>query len=54
VRDAADRDYRLYVLEDACFDPDSEVHEVLMRKVFPRQAFVVESGDLPGLLAAAP
>jgi nicotinamidase-related amidase len=38
VRDAADRDYRVYVLEDATADFDPEVHETLLRKVFPRQA----------------
>ena len=38
VRDASDHDYTLYVLEDACADRDPEVHDVLMHKVFPRQA----------------
>ena len=52
VRDAADRDYRVYVLEDACADRDLEVHDLLMRKVFPRQAYVVSTADLPGLLGA--
>jgi nicotinamidase-related amidase len=51
VRWAADRDYRLYVLEDACADADAEVHRVLMGKVFPRQAFVIGVADLPELLA---
>jgi nicotinamidase-related amidase len=50
VRDAADRDYRLYVLEDACGDRDPEVHDVLMRKVFPRQADVISTSELPDLL----
>ncbi len=40
VRHAADLDYRLTVLFDACADHDPEVHRVLMRKVFPRQAQV--------------
>ncbi len=52
VRDAADRDYRLYILSDACADTDTEVHEVLMQKIFPRQAHVVTVADLPGLLRA--
>jgi nicotinamidase-related amidase len=52
VRDAADRDYRLYVLKDGCADRDGEVHDLLMRKVFPRQAWVVSIADLPGLLSA--
>jgi nicotinamidase-related amidase len=52
VRDAADHDYRLYVLEDGCADRDPEVHDLLMRKVFPRQAYVISVADLPGLLVA--
>ena len=52
VRDAADRDYRIYVIKDACADRDPEVHDVLMRKVFPRQAWVVQSTELPALLEA--
>jgi nicotinamidase-related amidase len=52
IRDAADHDYRLYVLEDGCADRDPEVQDVLMHKVFPRQAWVVSVADLPGLLAA--
>jgi nicotinamidase-related amidase len=40
VRQAADLDYRLTVLEDACADHDEEVHQVLTGKVFPRQARV--------------
>lgn len=40
VRQAADLDYRLTVLEDACADGDPEVHRVLTEKVFPRQAVV--------------
>ncbi len=41
VREAADKDYRLEVLEDACFDADEEVHRVLMTKIFPRQVEVL-------------
>jgi nicotinamidase-related amidase len=43
VRHAADEDYRLVVVEDACADVDPEVHRVLMEKVLPRQATVVQS-----------
>lgn len=50
VRDAADRDYRLYVLEDGCSDRDPEVHTVLMQKVFPRQAYVISTAVLVKLL----
>jgi nicotinamidase-related amidase len=40
LRQAADLDYRLVVLSDACLDADPEVHRVLTEKVFPRQASV--------------
>jgi nicotinamidase-related amidase len=41
LRDAADRDYRLFVVSDCCADPDAEVHRVLTEKVFTRQADVI-------------
>ena len=41
LREAADRDYRLTVLSNACLDADPDVHRVLMEKVFPRQAEVM-------------
>jgi nicotinamidase-related amidase len=50
VRDAHDRDYRLFVLADASADPLPEVHELLTEKVFPRQAEVIEVAALAGLL----
>jgi nicotinamidase-related amidase len=40
LRQAADLDYRLTVLSDACADRDPEVHRVLLEKIFPRQALV--------------
>jgi nicotinamidase-related amidase len=42
LRQAADLDFRLVVLRDACADPDPQVHACLMDKVFPRQAEVVD------------
>jgi nicotinamidase-related amidase len=45
VRQAADLDYRLTVLADACADPDAELHRVLTEKVFPRQALVTSSDE---------
>lgn len=50
VRDGADRDYRLVVVSDLCADPDEEVHEFLLDRVFPRQADVVTAPSLPQLL----
>jgi nicotinamidase-related amidase len=43
VRHAADADYRLAVLRDACADADAGVHDVLMERVFPRQAQVIDT-----------
>ncbi|MFC4501156.1 MULTISPECIES: cysteine hydrolase family protein [Streptomyces] len=45
LRQAADLDYRLTVLSDACADADPEVHRVLLEKVFPRQASVLTTDD---------
>lgn len=45
VRQAADLDFRLTVLTDACGDADPEVHRVLTEKVFPRQATVTTVAD---------
>jgi nicotinamidase-related amidase len=52
VVDAADRDYRLYVLSDGVEDPDAEVHDVLMRTFFPKRADVIDSTALRALLKA--
>jgi nicotinamidase-related amidase len=45
LREAADMDFELCVLSDACADGDDEVHRVLMEKVFPRQARVVSADE---------
>jgi nicotinamidase-related amidase len=49
VRDAADRDYRLFVLRDCCLDTP-EVHSVLVSQIFPRQAEVIDVAALGELL----
>jgi nicotinamidase-related amidase len=41
LREAADKDYRITVLSDCCADMDADVHNLLLTKVFPRQADVV-------------
>ncbi len=46
LRHGADADYRVVVVEDCCSDADEEVHRVLMRKVFPRQAAVAAADDV--------
>ena len=51
VRYAADADYRIIVVEDGCADRDTEVHTLLMEKVFPRQATVASAADVARALA---
>ncbi|WP_176562115.1 cysteine hydrolase [Mycolicibacterium palauense] len=46
VREAADRDYRLIVLQDSCADPDTEIHRLLMGRIFPRQAEIISADAL--------
>jgi nicotinamidase-related amidase len=46
VRWAADMDYSLVIVSDACADRDEEVNRVLMDKVFPWQATVVTTREL--------
>ncbi len=45
VREAADKDFLLTVLSNACADSDEEIHRVLTEKVFPRQATVITVED---------
>ena len=41
LTEAADLDYRIAVLSDACVDADPELHRVLIEKYFPRMAEVL-------------
>ena len=45
TRAAADLDFDLTILRDACADADEEVHRVLLDKVLARQAEVVDVAD---------
>ncbi|KAI1490681.1 isochorismatase hydrolase [Biscogniauxia mediterranea] len=45
VRQAADLDYGITVLADLCADQDPEVHDVLLRSVFPKQATVLSAAE---------
>ena len=51
VREAADLDFRLVVLADACGDPDPELNGLLMDTLFPRQADIITTSDLDDLVA---
>jgi nicotinamidase-related amidase len=50
VCDAADRDYRLVVVSDACADTVPQIQDTLMHRVFPQRAQIVTHSDLPRLL----
>jgi nicotinamidase-related amidase len=50
LREAADKDFKITVLEDCCADSDKEVHDVLLKKVFPRQATVINFSEWIGTL----
>jgi nicotinamidase-related amidase len=43
--EAADLDFELVVLSDACADADPEVHRVLVEKVFPKAADVLTTAE---------
>jgi nicotinamidase-related amidase len=45
LRQAADLDFAMTVLEDACADSDIEVHQFLTQKIFPRMASVVSTDE---------
>jgi nicotinamidase-related amidase len=45
LTEAADRDFRLTVLRDACADGDAELAEALLDRLFPRFADVVDVDD---------
>jgi nicotinamidase-related amidase len=51
VIEAADRDYRLYVLSDGTEDPDEQTRDVLLGQVFPRRTQVIDTATLRGLLS---
>jgi nicotinamidase-related amidase len=51
VREAHDLDYSIIVVADACADPDGEVHDLLVTKIFPKQGRVVSVSELSDLFA---
>jgi nicotinamidase-related amidase len=52
VRWAADMDYPMIVVSDACADMDSETHRVLTEKILPTQATVVTAQEFVKVAAA--
>jgi nicotinamidase-related amidase len=53
VRWADDIDYKLVVLSDCCADAEQDVHQILMEKVFPRQAAVITTQECLQLMENA-
>jgi nicotinamidase-related amidase len=51
VRAAADLDYRLIVLADACADHNPQLHAVLTEQVLPAQATVLDHKEFLALLS---
>jgi nicotinamidase-related amidase len=51
IREAADRDYRIIVVAGCTADSDPEVHDFLLRRVFPRQAEIWTAAQLYSSLA---
>lgn len=52
IREAADRDYRIIVVDGCTADTDAEVHEFLLERVLPRQAEVWTAAQLYSSMAA--
>jgi nicotinamidase-related amidase len=50
ITGAADRDYRLYILSDGVADPDTEAHNVLLHRVLPARAHIIDTRKLHSLL----
>lgn len=48
---AADEDYTITILSDACADPKASLHEELMTNLFPRSARVLTVDQLIASLA---
>ena len=46
TRFADGADYRVIIVEDCCADGDTQVHDFLCTKIFPRQAEVVQSAEV--------
>jgi nicotinamidase-related amidase len=42
---ASDADYKLVVIADCCADLDSELHEVLINRLFPQRAEVLTAEE---------
>jgi nicotinamidase-related amidase len=47
--DAADRDYKIYVIKDCCADQDEELHTALIDRYFPKRGTVLTAEEFTSL-----
>jgi nicotinamidase-related amidase len=45
LRQAVDLDYSAIIISDGCADPEQEVHDALIQKIFPREATVITTHE---------
>ena len=48
--EAADKDYRLFIVKDCCADSDATVHDCLIEKVLPKCATVLSAEEMVALI----
>ena len=48
--EASDKDYRLVVIADCCADLDTEIHRVLLERLFPTRAEIITAEDFVSIL----
>ena len=53
TRFAADRDYRLYIVEDCCADSEADVHDFLIERILNRQADIVLADEAIAAIRAS-
>ncbi|MET4431705.1 cysteine hydrolase [Mycolicibacterium sp. 624] len=53
IREAADRDYRIIMVEGCVADPEPELNRFLLRRIFPRQAEIWTAAQLYSSLAVS-
>ena len=47
--EAADRDYKIFVIRDCCADQDDELHRALLDRYFPKRGTVITSEEFTSL-----
>jgi len=47
--DAADRDYKIFVIKDCCADQDQELHNALIDRYFPKRGTIIMAEEFTSL-----